>query len=137
MGRSRKQQCKVFPADGGFRVIDRISREEAELRVRMEVLAPVFDQLNGTHLGYRIAGADLNQVDADLQSIHTPAAISRREMELNLERSRTRGLSEGRRLERLKNGELPEDQIERVQAKVRVYAAIGSGKGDILRVWPR
>jgi hypothetical protein len=136
MGRARSHACKVFPADGGFRVIQRISREEAELRVRMEALRPEFDQLNGDLLGFRVAGLD-KAVDQDLPTRFTGAAISFREMELNVARSRTRGLRELDRMQRIKDGKAPEDEAERAQAKVRVFPFVGAARGDILRVWPQ
>ena len=65
------------------------------------------------------------------------AGIADWEMELNLARSRTRGLRELDRMKRIADGEAPEDEVERVQAKVRVYAVVGAARGDILRAWPR
>lgn len=119
--------------------------ERAEELVLREVLRPEFDQATGALLGYRVLGAEMRRVDADLRSMPSCAAISgpnpktRRpgEMEINCERSRTEGCPEGARLEMAADGLPPEDRVERVRAKVRVYAQVGAAKGDILRVWPR
>lgn len=137
MKRTLARQVKVFPAEGGFRVIRMETSENAERLVLREVLRPVFDQVTGALLGYRVDGAEAQKVDADVKSIRSTITISPAEMELNCQRSRTYGLREEQRREREANGLEPEDRVERVRAKVRVYARIGSGKGDILRVWPR
>jgi hypothetical protein len=127
----------VFAADGGFAVIDRLSREESELRVLMGALRPEFDQHSGELLGFRVSGCD-TAVDQDIDPMFTPAAISFAEMQRNAEgHSRTYGLREEERLARVRSGEAPEDDVERTWAKVRVYPVIGAAKGDILRVWPR
>ncbi len=127
---------KVFPADGGYRIVRRISREEAELQVRMEILRPEFDRLSGDLLGYRVPGCD-TRVDQDLRPLRTSAAISVQEMERFVcGMSRTFGLREADRMARVRDGELPEDEVERTRAKVRVYPYVGAARGDILRMWP-
>jgi hypothetical protein len=40
-------------------------------------------------------------------------------------------------MKRIADGEAPEDEVERVQATVRVYAVVGAARGEILRAWPR
>lgn len=137
MSRRSSNQMAVFPAEGGFRVLRREPRDKAERLVMLEVLRPEFDQATGDLLGYRVLGADLKKVDSEVRSVLSSTTITAREMQLNLARSRTYGLNEEHRAERMKAGDAPEDAVERVQAKIRVYAVVGSARGDILRVWPR
>jgi hypothetical protein len=88
-----------------------------------------------------VLGAEMRKVDTDVRSIPSTAGISGPnpathrvgEMELNCERSRTERMREDVRRQQ----PVPEDRVERIHAKVRVYARIGPARGDILRVWPR
>lgn len=137
MGKRSTNQLRVFAADGGFQVIRRETREHAELLVMQEMLRPEFDQRTGELLGYRVLGAELRKVDSDMRSMRSSITISAAEMELNCERSRTEKSSEAWRRKLEAKGFPPEDRVERVRAKVRVYAVIGGAKGDILRVWPK
>jgi hypothetical protein len=137
MARAASQAIKVFPSGGGFRVIRAVSREKAEMLEAMGAWRREYDSSTGALLGFRVIGAEAKKMDSDLRSIETTSGIDDWEMELNVERSRTRGLSEMQRMELVKACAEPEDAIERVQAKVRVYAVIGAARGDILRVWPR
>lgn len=145
MSKATKAKLKVFPDDGSFRVIRMERREHAEQLVMCETLRPEFDQRTGELLGYRVLGAGARKVDSDRKSMRSSASISgpnpktRRpgEMELNCERSRTEGCSESIRRKMEADGYPAEDRIERVRAKVRVYAQVGAARGDILRVWPR
>lgn len=95
----------------------------------------------GALIGYRIIAS--HQRDEEIPSKPSSAGIVRREMEINAGLrgvSRTAGMSEDKRLGRknLRSGKAePEDAVERVQAKVRVYGNVGSKSKDILRVWPR
>lgn len=131
------RKMKVFRAEGGFSVLTRVTLEQAQMREKMGIYRSEYDSSTGNLLGYRLIGQDLRKVDSDLRSTRSCPTITRVEMEMNLGRSRTRGLSEQRRLERIGRGEVPEDAVERVQAKVRVYVHVTAVKGDILRVWPR
>jgi len=132
---SRAEQ--VFRAGDGFAVLTRISVEKAQRREAMGIYRREYDNATGELLGFRLVQADLRKVDQDVKSIASRPSIALREMEINLARSGTRGMSEERRLERIGRGKAPEDVVERVQAKVRVYAVIGAARGDILRVWPK
>lgn len=136
MSKAFKSGVKLL-AERGSKPIRYVTAEQARLMEEMGAWRPEFDQVSGVLLHYRLIGVELQKVDADLKSIHTTAAISPHEMELNVVRSRTKGLREEARLTRIKAGEFPEDPAERVQAKVRVYAVIGAGRSDILRVWPK
>jgi hypothetical protein len=141
MAKRSSNQFQVFPAEGGFQAIRRESREHAEQLVMREILRPEFDQVTGELKGYRVLGAEMRRVDTDVRSIPSTAGISGPnpathrvgEMELNCERSRTERMREDVRRQQ----PVPEDRVERIHAKVRVYARIGPARGDILRVWPR
>lgn len=134
---SRNRAKRVYPAEGGFQVLTRASVEMGEQHERLGVWRREYDPTTGEWIGYRVIGKEARKVDSDLQTMHSTPSISASEMQINVARSRTAGLTEPHRLERAVAGRLPEDKVERVQAKVRVYAHIGPAKGDILRVWPR
>ncbi len=134
---SKKQPLKVYAAEGGDRIIARTDLRTAELHEKAGAWRREFDSQTGALKGFRIVGVEMRRVDMDLPSMRTSAAISREEMELNLAHSHTKGLREADRLALEVNHRAPEDRVERVQAKVRVYAVMGPAKGDILRVWPR
>lgn len=131
----------VFAAGSGYAIVRRLAAAEAEMQERLQLLVRAYDPSSGALLGFRVASG-LSEGDCDLPSLRTTAGISRREMEMNAMaifidgRSRTRGLRELERLERARNGYAPEDEIERVQAKVRVYPLVGAARGDIKRAWP-
>ncbi|UWZ84639.1 hypothetical protein [Occallatibacter riparius] len=135
-GRRNGDQFKVYAAEGGFRVIQRTSLANAQLYEALKIWRREYDTVTGAHIGFRVIGAESKKVDSDLRSIQTAAAIDSAEMELNVERSCTAGLPEVLRLKRAKEGRLPEDEVERVQAKIAVYPHVGAAQGDILRVWP-
>lgn len=134
---TRRDAVKVFAAEGGDRIIRRTDLRTAELHEQAGAWRRDYDPRTGVLKGFRIIGVELRRVDSDLRSMHTTASISAAEMETNLGSSRTYGLREDERLERIRQGKPPEDRVERVKAKVRVYAYVGASKGDILRVWPR
>jgi hypothetical protein len=131
-----ERQLPVYARDGSMRIVLRANRARAELFEALGAWRREYDLVTGAMAGFRIVG-DERENDANLRSIHTTAGISAREMELNCCRSNTRGLRELDRLKLIKAGEAPEDEVERVQAKVRVYAMVGPAQGDILRAWPR
>ena len=131
----RLKSWPVFPADGGFRIVRRVLMPEGEMQVQMEALDREHDPTSGDFIGFRIAGAAAG-VDSKIASRPTSVAITPREMLLNLERSRTRGLREPDRLARLLSGRPAEDDVERAQAKIRVWPLVGAARGDILRAWP-
>lgn len=97
----------------------------------------VYDTATGELRGLQLIAPEETQVDRDLPSMPSSCTVMAWEMDLNLERSRTVGLTEDRRLERVASHWPPEDQAERVQAKVRMIPVLGTARGDILRVWPR
>ena len=121
----------------GVRVIRMVSLEEGLKAEARGAWRRKYDPMTRMLIGFELLGSAEQAGDRDLKSLHSSASISRREMELNVERSRTAGLTEERRLERAANHQLPEDQVERVQCKVLVYPVINGKSGDILRVWPR
>lgn len=122
----------VFPSEGR-KVIRRTTRLDAEKYEAQGLWCREYDTQSGELIGFRLVGAEVNKVDSDLQSTHTTAGISPSEMQLNVCHSRTYGMREVDRLALIKNGDLPEDVVERTQAKVRVYRLVGAAKGDILR----
>ena len=82
--------------------------------------------------------------DLDMASSESDVGISVFEMEVNAGMygvSRTCGLSEVQRLtqpkDKMGHAPPPEDLIERIQAKVRVWPMVHSRKKHILRVWPK
>lgn len=137
-GRSRRpDQLPLFSgeAESTCRILRRVSLDEGE---KMEVLGiweRRYDKYSGELMGFRMAA---RRDDRDVDSAgHSPAAISAREMQANVDYSHTSGLPEYERLKRQKNGFPAEDHVERVQCKVLVWPLLGPGKKDILRVWPR
>jgi hypothetical protein len=120
-----------------MQVICRVSLERAERLETRGVYRREYCPSTGVLLGFRVVGYEARKIDSDLKSMPSTASISSSEMNLNVERSRTYGMREEERLSRIKSGRDPEDKVERVQAKVRVYAIVGPGKRDILRVWPK
>ena len=126
----------VFPGEGR-KVIRRTTQVAAEAYEALGLWRREYDTQTGELQGYRLVRAEIEKVDGNLKSIKTQAGISMKEMELNLCRSQTRGLREIDRLQLIKDGEAPEDEVERIQAKVRVYPFVGAAKGGILQAWPR
>lgn len=135
--RSKSEELKVFSALGGMQVMCRTSRDRAEQLEALGVYQREYCTATGALLGFRVIGVESRKIDSDLKSMPSTVSISSSEMNLNCERSRTYGMREEQRLGRVKSGRPPEDKIERVKAKVRVYAIIGPAKQDILRVWPK
>lgn len=133
----KSKQFKVFPAGGGYAVIRRVSLQQAEAMEAREVCRRDYDRSTGELLGFRVIGIEHRKMDSELRSTPTTPEISVGEMEMNVLRSRTYRLNEEMRLKLIKDGEMPEDAIERAQAKIRVYPLVGAAKGDILRVWAR
>lgn len=121
----------------GWRVVRPIRFEQGERKVTCGSMRRVNDGA-GNHIGYQILEAPAERGDKDITSQPSAVAISVSEMQVNAEcTSRTEGMAEPRRLERLARIGEAEDLVERVQMKVKVYAHLGAAKGDILRVWPR
>ena len=135
-GRTRGRRFPVFPSEGR-KVIRWSTVADASIYEELGVWRREYDTQTGALDGFRLVGAETNKVDSDLRSIPSVPAIDMASMELYVGKSRTRGLREAERLKLIKNGEAPEDKIERVQAKVRVYRMVGAAKGDILIAWPR
>lgn len=127
----------VYAADGGYRIIQRTHRDRGQRFEALGVWRAEFDPSTGNLLGWRVVGYEARKIDSDLKSMPSTVSISSSEMNLNCEHSRTYGMREEQRLSMVKSGRAPEDKIERVKAKVRVYAIIGPAKQDILRVWPK
>lgn len=120
----------------GWRVIRTISFEKGERGIEQGKFRRVNDEITGKHLGYQFISSAEQHGDKDLPSLPSAATISQREMQINageIGRSRTAGLREQDR-ELLR---VPEDRVERVQAKIRVYLQVGPEKGAILLAWPK
>lgn len=137
MSKRSKNQLPVFPAGGGFTAIRHEKRDRAEHLVLREMLRPEFDQATGELKGYRVLGADMRKVDSDVKSIRTRVMLGPAEMQMNLARSATEGMSEERRRQREANGKPAEDAVERLHVKVTILPWVGPERGDILRVWPK
>jgi hypothetical protein len=136
--RKRVKSYPVFAAQGR-RVIDRTTLERADFMERREIWRRVYNTKTGELEAFRIDGADTEKFDQDLPHIETTPTFD----ETAIERvagcrgkSRTFGRREFDRLQLIKDGELPEDEIERTIAKFRVYPYVGSAKGSILGAWP-
>jgi hypothetical protein len=142
--KSKPRFLPLFSSDSEMasRILRRVSPAEAEKFEAMGLWERRYDTRSGELIGYWMCA---KRDDRDVPSAGwTPTAISGDEMEINAatvafagNRSRTVGLSEERRLERVKQGLPAEDHAERVQCKVLVFPHVGAAKGDILRVWPR
>lgn len=136
LAKGKRDGIKVFASEGGDRIIRRTDRETAEIFEAMGVWRPEYCTETGALKGYRLVGAEARRGDADVRTMKSTTGISAAEMQLNVARSRTARLREMERLTLQKDGKQPEDRVERVQAKVRVWAQIGPERGDIVRVWP-
>src|SRR6185437_11077346 len=144
MGRGgADREFGVYPANTtlGWSIIRRVSFDKGESKVAAGVWRRVNDS-TGNHIGYQMVGA-AGRVDRDLPSRPQPVSITAEQSEKNagaafvLGQSRTVGMSEERRMERVARKLDPEDAMERLQMKIAVFRHVGSAKGDILRVWPR
>lgn len=133
--RAAGRRFMLYAESGGqCRVVRMLTREDGELMVLGGKARRRYDDYSGELIGYTLGLAGRNERgDYDVRSLASSASISAREMDENLMPSRTRGMSEDRRMLEKQ----PEDRVERVQAKVRVYAIVGAAPGDILRAWPR
>jgi hypothetical protein len=116
----------------GYRVVRMISPEEGERRAATGAYKPIYHDLTNALLGYQLAKFETTRGDQEMQSQASTASISCAEMRTNagLEgKSHTAGLPEDLRLER----KVPEDHVERVQEKVRVYPFVRS-KAHVVRI---
>ena len=129
-----------FLGDTSDRTQKMVRVAEAELFEALGVWRREYDKTTGELKGYRVVGAEVEKVDSNLRHIETQPTISRTEMEMIAGchgRSKTYGLRELDRLQRIKDGEDPEDDIERATAKYRVYRHPRvEEKGGILKAWP-
>lgn len=137
-----RKRYMLFPADTsrGWRVVRMVSLAQGLRKVDDGVWREERDPVSCELIGFRILGAAAAAGDREVKSLASSASITSREMQINagcMGRSQTAWLDEIARQERAAARRLPEDRVERVQAKVAVYAAIGSKRGDILRVWPK
>lgn len=137
MAGSRKTMY-LFPAETtlGWRIIRMVSMKQGLEQERSGAWRRVLEGITGELIGFQLMAAKPERVDKDLPSLRSSASITSSEMVLNCGRSRTAGLCEDKRMERVAQGRMPEDQIERVQRKVMVFRNLGAAKKDILRVWP-
>ena len=139
--RGYNRKCfDLYPSETilGWRVIRKVSFAEGDLKVTLGAWREVYDEFYN-HVGYQIGGGANSVV---MPSRPSPSGIVRREMEINaLGVSRTARLNEDRRMSRVhhETGKAlpPEDAVERIQAKVRVWPNVDAAAKDILRVWPR
>lgn len=138
--RSGRKRFYLYPSETslGWRMIRMVSLIQGEARVLDRAWRRVIEFGSGEHIGYQICSWEMSRGDYEIPSTFSPAAISAEEMNLNAGtkfeegKSHTRGLSEDRRRLRL----VPEDHIERVQQKIRVWPLVGSKVGDVLLAWP-
>lgn len=131
----RKRAYPLLPNEGR-RVIRLTTLADAGLYEQLGVWRRDYDTRTGALLGFRLVGAEVKKVDGDLRSMASCVSIGPREMEMQLMRSRTFGLREEARLQRIKKGLPPEDEVERVQAKNAVYPHVGAKVGGMLEAWP-
>ena len=132
----RKKMYPVLP-DEGRKILFRRTAAEAEIYEQLGVWRREYDTQTGELLSFRLVGSEINKVDGNLSSIRGSTSISEGEMRMNTMHSRTFGMREEERLQRIKDGLPPEDEIERTRAKIRVYPLVGSAVGAILHAWPR
>jgi hypothetical protein len=122
--------------ESGWRMIRAIERDKGERGVEQGKMTRKYDPINRNLIGYQLVSTAAQRVDQDLRSQPSTSAISAREMQINageMGRSHTAGLGEVDR----QFCDAPEDHIERVACKVKVYAYVTSEKGSILEVWPK
>lgn len=135
MAKRRHKTCRpwvLYRAAVGedrMAVARRISRDDGERGVSRGAMAREYDSC-GQHVGYRM----VERTDHDLPSGSQSGAITASEMELYAGRrfrggrSRTKRMSEERRLTRVDavTGKKlpPEDDVERVEAKVAAYGGL-------------
>lgn len=135
----KSREFRVFAADCD-RVLQRASAQQAEIYERSGIWRREYDGVTGAHIGFRVIGREMRRVDMDLRTMQTPATLTKAAIETIAGcrgSSHTAHLSEADRLERVRNGRAPEDQIERDLAKFEVYPFVGAAQGDILRAWPK
>ena len=144
--RTRNKQFPLYHSETvhGFREIRRVSAANGHDMTARGLWREVYDSLNNL-VGYQV----MPSMKDDLQvlSMRSSTAMVARDIVLNAGqafkggKSRTAGMTEDQRLTRRHNqtGKVlpPEDAVERVEAKIRVYPEITGAKQDILRVWPR
>lgn len=131
---ARSKPCKVFHADGGFKVVYLLSRDQAERLVDRGALHCEYNKITGRQIGYRLEGGARDKVDAELRSVTVAALMDERQMETH---AFFGSQFSDRAIERAEYAVPEESKTARVEAKVRVFAVIGSVRGDILRVWPK
>jgi hypothetical protein len=139
MMRRRARSYAVYAAEGR-KVIDRTTLEHAEWMEKRGIWRRVYNTMTGELEAFRIDGADTQRVDQDQRHIETTPTFSETEMERVAGchgKSRTMRMREADRQDRAKHHELPEDEIERTIAKLRVYPLVGAAQGDILKAWPK
>ena len=122
----------------------RVSASKGEDMVALGIWREVYDEQNN-HIGFQIMpGRQSEQVKLSMQS---SSGLVARDIVLNAGavfkggKSRTAGMAEDQRVNRIhrQTGKVlpPEDAVEQVQAKVRVWPDLTDEKQDILRVWPK
>lgn len=122
----------------GWRVVRDVSFAAGEAKVESGEWQRVYDAAMN-HIGYQPMKGE-KPIDEGIPSIHSCASISRSETEINAGlrgESHTAGMVEMERSRRIARGLMPEDKVERVVAKIRVWKKLGAKRGDIARVWPK
>jgi hypothetical protein len=117
----------------GWRVVRMISPEEGERREATGSYRRVYDGMTNALLGFQIVGVEIQRGDEDLPTRRSSHSISSGENRTNAGldgKSHTFGLAEDLRLER----KVPEDHVERVQEKVRVYPLLRDKASIVRRV---
>ena len=143
--KNRTREFRLYAGNTtlGWRVVQHTSADIGERKVAAGVWQRVYESVSLRHIGYQPLGAD-RRTDEDLRQMpQTSVCFTAVEMEIiagaafSGGRSRTYGKDELARTERIARGLAPEDEVERLVAKLHVWRQVTAKKKDILRVWPK
>jgi hypothetical protein len=144
--RSGNSRFPLYAAETllGWSVISWVKISKGSDMVALGIWREVYDEQNN-HVGFQFMPG--RQSEQEKLSMQSSTGLVAKDIVLNAGRafkggkSRTSGLTENQRINRThgKTGKLlpPEDAVELVEAKVRIYPELKDGKQDILRVWPK
>lgn len=145
--RASSKKFHVYAAETilGWRVVQKASGSRGDEMVARGLWREVCNE-QYEHIGYQVLVPGMSK-DVIMPSQPSSTGIARHEMEVNAGAcmsgggSKTAGLQEDKRISRkhLRSGKVlpPEDVVERIQAKVRVWPDVTAAKHDVLRVWPK
>ena len=147
--RNSRRGSKRFPVYAaetllGWRVMRYVLFVRGEDMVAAGKWREVYDEQNN-HIGFQEMPG--RQRDEQKLSMQSSTGLVAHDIVLNAGRafkggkSRTVGLTEDQRLNRV-HGQTgkplpPEDAVELVEAKVRIWPELKDDKQDVLRVWPK